>query len=403
MLLKLAWRNIWRNKRRSIITIASILFAVFFAVIARSFQLGTYDVMVSGMVESSTGYIQLHKKGYWDDQTIENSMEMMPDKIEEIRKISGVELVAPRIEGFALSAYKDMTKAVRVNGIEPEKEENLTHLKDKLIAGEYNYDNKILITEGLSSYYELQIGDTIYLLGQGYHATTAAGKYVVGGVLKFGNPLINDAGVYLDLQEAQKFFTAPDLITGYVIDIDNPESMEEIQKQVVSKIDTAAIEVLNWKEMLPELIQAIEMDSAGGVLMIFILYMVVSFGIFGTILMMTAERKKEFGVMISIGMKRWKLSIVAVVEIIMLAILGVIAGLIVATPLAYYFNVNPIEYTGQTAEAIKEYGMEPIVPTSIDPSIAYTHGVLILVIAVILALYPVMSIKKLKTVDAMRG
>lgn len=403
MLLKLAWRNIWRNSRRSLITIASIMFAVFFAIIARSFQLGMYEKMISSMVEYNTGYIQLHKKGYWDDQTIDNSLpEFDTEKIEAIEE---VEAVVPRLEGYALSSYKDQTKAAKVVGIDPYKEDQMTKLQEKLIDGKYISEEKdqALVTEGLASYYNLAVGDTLYLIGQGYHAMTAAGRYVVGGIVEFGHPVLNEATVYLNMKEAQWFFSADKLLSSYVIDLTKPRAMEALQASIKSEVDTAKIEVMNWQEMMPEMVQTIEIDSAGGILMIFILYMVVSFGIFGTILMMTAERKTEYGVMIAIGMKRWKLSLTTFLEVILLAVLGSLMGLLLSSPIVYYFHYNPIVYGGQAGEAIKEYGFEPVIPTSIDFDIALTHSIMILVIAILLALYPIFYINKLKTVNAMRG
>ena len=405
MLFKIAWRNIWRSRRRSLITIASILFAVFFAVLARSFQLGMYEKMISTMVGNSSGYIQLHTKGYWDDQTIDNSLETDLKSIPVIEEIEGVENLVPRIDGFALGAFEDITRAVRVNGIDPIKEHQLTGLKDFLIEGEYLSDSSdhALVTEGLSSFFDLSVGDTIYLLGQGYRANNAAGRYRVGGILKFGHPTMNSAGVYLPIKEAQWFFSAPGLATAFVMDLNEPSRMEDIRKETIEKVDTSAVEVMSWEEMMPELIQAIKMDSTSGIIMIFILYMVVSFGIFGTILMMTAERKTEFGVMVAIGMKKHLLSLVMVLEVAILSFIGIIAGLLFALPVAYYFNRYPIEFTGQAAEAIREYDFEPVIPTSTDIDIALTHGSIVLAIAILLSLYSVFYIYQLKAVKAMRG
>jgi len=114
MYLKLAWRNIWRNKRRSIITIASILFAVFFAVFMRSMQLGLYTKMIGNMVGLYTGYIQIHSNGFWNEQTLDNAFENDEKIVSSVQDIKGVKKLMPRLEGFALSSYRDLTKGALV-------------------------------------------------------------------------------------------------------------------------------------------------------------------------------------------------------------------------------------------------------------------------------------------------
>ena len=111
MLLKLAWRNIWRNKRRTAITIASIFFAVFFAVFMRSMQLGIYAQMIDSVVRFYTGHIQVHGKGYWDDQTMDNAFSLEEESLSDITKNQHITLAARRLEGFALSSYGMQRKA----------------------------------------------------------------------------------------------------------------------------------------------------------------------------------------------------------------------------------------------------------------------------------------------------
>ena len=123
MYLKLAWRNIWRNKRRSFITIASILFAVFFAVMMRSIQLGLYAKMIDNVVGFYTGYLQIHGNGYWEEKTLDNSFEYDEQLLEEIAQTDRVTGVIPRLEGFALSSYGESTKGAMVVGVDAKKEE----------------------------------------------------------------------------------------------------------------------------------------------------------------------------------------------------------------------------------------------------------------------------------------
>ena len=205
MLFKMAWRNIWRNKRRSIITISSIFCAVFFATFARSFQIGVYNKMIGSMVGMYTGYLQIHQKGYWDEQSIDNSFVPDQQTLELIQKNDYVTEANERLESFALTAHDNLSKGAIVMGVNMLKEDALMDLKPKLINGEFPSDtsNSILISEGLASFYNLDIGDSLIFLGQGYHGASANGIYPVKGVVKFPMPLLNERLVLMPILAAQ--------------------------------------------------------------------------------------------------------------------------------------------------------------------------------------------------------
>ena len=123
---------------------------------------------------------------------------------------------------------------------------------------------------------------------------------------------------------------------------------------------------------------------------------------FGTILMATQERKYELGVLLAIGMKRSKSMAMVFIENIIINMIGVVVGIIIVIPIAYYFNINPIVIQGEQAELMEEMGFEAIIPFSVDPIIALNHASIVLVISIFLLLYPILVINKLKPIDAMK-
>lgn len=122
----LAWRNIWRNRRRTLITVSSIFFAVLLALVMRSMQLGSYDKMVRDIVGQYTGWIQIHAAGYWDEQTINHTMAVKPSILDTIHAIPGVHAILRRLESFALASGDSRTRGVQVIGIDPQAETAFT-------------------------------------------------------------------------------------------------------------------------------------------------------------------------------------------------------------------------------------------------------------------------------------
>ena len=405
MIFKMAWRNIWRNKRRSIITISSIFCAVFFAVFARSFQIGVYDKMISNMVGMYTGYLQIHQEGYWEEQSIENSFVPNDTLRETLLNQDNIKAYNERLESFALSATQELTKGVIVMGIQFEKEDELMDLSSKMIAGAFPSEtsNGLVLSEGLAAYYKLSIGDSLILLGQGYHGTTANGIYPVEGILKLPIPNLNDRVVLLSIPAAQELYAAPGRVTSMVLQVENPKILNATKNDLNESLNLETYELMDWKKLLPELVQTIQADSAGGMIILSILYMIITFGILGTLLMMTAERMYEFGILVSIGMRKGKLILIMVLESIMMGGLGIVLGIIGITPVRYYFYLHPIRLQAEAAETIETYGFEPVIPASLDLSIPFNHGLIVLGIVLLCSLYPIITILRLKPVKAMKA
>ena len=404
MYLTLAWRNIWRNKRRSYITIASITFAVLLACVMRSLQLGSYERMIENAARFYTGYIQVHKNGYWDEKIIDNSFTYDKQLIKTIESIKGVESAVPRVESFALASFGLKIKGSLIIGIDPEKENSLTRVKDKIVDGEYlaDDDKAAMVAQGLAEYLNIGVGDTLVLIGQGYHGANAAELYVIKGIMKFPVPEQNKQTVYIPIKEAQSFFAMDDMITSISLVVDKAKNVDRIVADISTNIDAEALEVMGWRDMMPDLVQGIEIDNISGQVMLWILYAVIGFGMFGTFLMMTAERMYEFGVMMSVGMKRVKMQLIIFLEMGMMASVGVLIGIAISLPILIYYYNNPVFMSGESADAIEAFGVEAAYFFSLQPQLFYNQAWAILFMALVLSFYPLYVIHKLKPVEAMR-
>jgi ABC-type lipoprotein release transport system permease subunit len=403
MFLTLAWRNIWRNKRRSLISISSVLLAVVLALLTRSFQHGFYDRSIDNVVSFSTGYVQIHARGFWDSQSLEESLGA-PDSIAAaVRTIRHVTVVTPRMSMYGLVSSDSVTDVGMIVGIEPERENLMSGLARKVVSGRYLLpgDTGILLARGLAGHLRVGAGDTVVILGQGYHGATAAGRYRVAGIVSFPTPEMDNSFAYLTLEEARRLTAAEGRATAVVVMIDGQRDLRTVLRDLKARFGDR-YEIMTWEEMMPELVQMIETDNAGGLIMVFIIYMVIGFGILGTILMMTMERTHEFGMLMAVGMKRSYLAAVIFIESVMLALAGVAAGTVIGVPFMYYFHANPIRMTGSAAEATLRYGFEPIMPTSLDPAIVGWQALTILIIALLADLYPLSLILRLDPVQAMR-
>ena len=404
MLTTLAWRNLWRNKRRTLIVIAAIMFAVLLSTVMDSVQVGVYENNIKNMVSFYTGYAQVHQKGYWDNQILDNTFEETPELIEQIKANPHVTEVVSRIESFALVASEDETTSSQLIGFDPESEQVLTKLKDKVVEGEYpSIDDKaLLVGQGLAEKLGLGIGDSMVLLGQGYQGMSAAGIYPIKAIAKFGSPQLNKSITYLPLKEAQYFFAAENRLTSYALVLDKGSAVEEVVADLRQNLDTATYEVMDWNEMMPWLMQMQQADAGGNKVMMGILYLVIGFVIFGTLLMMIQERKYEFGVIMAVGMKKYKVAIMTLIEMFFMTIIGIALSFALTIPVLIYFNRNPIELGGEMEEVYQQYGFEAIIPASLDPSIFTYQALIVFILAFIVYALSINKIFRIRPVEAMR-
>lgn len=403
MILKLIWRNLWRNSRRTLITMASIAFAVLFAVLMKSFQDGVFNNLIKNVVGYYSGYIQIHQNGYWNEQVLDNSFTLKNSLTAQLQQNPQIQEIVPRLETFVLVSKGNTTKGCMLVGTDAVKENNLTQLKNKITNGRYfeNNEEAVLLAEGLAKRLDVSVNDTIVLFGQGFHGVMAAGKYQIKGIVHLASPAMNDAFVYLPLAATQYFLSAENRLTSVSLGIDNPDKTDAITQNLKATVGKQ-YEVMSWEELIPEISNHIKADAISFYIFSGILYLIIGFGLFGTVLMMTAERKYEFGMLIAIGMKKSKLELVLMGEIVLITFFGVLLGILLSMPLVIYLKEKPIRFGGETAKVYEQFGFEPLFPTNFDPNIFMNQSLIVLTMALIIGLYPLWHVKGLDPVKAMK-
>lgn len=403
MITKLIWRNLWRNKRRTLITTSSVTFAVLLAVVTQALVKGTFGQLIDSVVGGYSGHLQVHASGYWDEPSLELLMADDAALKGTLESIEGVAAVVPRLESFMLVSADTLTRGALVMGVDAERERHLMKLDDRIVRGGpvRNGEAAVVLAEGLARRLAVEVNDTVVLLGQGYHGSMAAGKYQVRGIAHFGSPQLNDGLVYLPLGIAQELLSTPGMVTTWAVALRDPKAMEAVEVAAKALIPEDR-SVMNWKQMMPEVDSHIRSDQASTGIIIGVLYLVVAFGIFGTILMMLHERTYEFGMLLAVGMGRRLLALLVMVESVLLSLIGAVVGVLLAWPVVWALQEWPIQLGGAMAEVYAEYGFEPVMPTVLDARIFLDQTLVVLAIALVLGIYPWRHVVKLLPLTAMK-
>jgi len=403
----MAWRNIWRNPRRTILTVCAITFASVLLVFMLSFQFGSYETMINTSVKISTGHLQIQAEKYQEKKNIRFVIPDPQTIADMVAKIPEVEAYTFRGQAFSLISSEDRTYGVVVTGINPQREAKVSRLKKLVRDGNFlsaNDINQAVVGRLLAKNLRVTIGDELTVLGQGRDGSIAATVVQVKGIFSSGIDEFDRSAIQIPLSTFQDVFSMDDAVHEIVViakslsDVSKIKS--KIQADLVGLNSRKSLKTLDWQDLMPGLRQAIEMDLVSGLIFYGLLIIVVAFSILNTFLMAIFERTKEFGVMMAIGTTPRRLTKVLLVESMAMTLIGIIAGILLGIVVTYYFQVHGIDFSGGS-ELLSQFGitgrMYPklsLLSVSIGPS-------MVLFFTFFAALYPALKIRRLRPVDAM--
>lgn len=419
----IAWRNLWRNKKRSLITMGSIVMAVVLTIFMRSLQLGSYSQMIQGGI-NQIGNIQVHLQGYWDKQTINNAMVITPKLKQTLANTQGIKSQTTELNNFVLVSSGAHTKGAMIMGAIPNELDTHLGLKKKLIYGQYltQADTGILVAKRLAEFLHLitirrdtiiqknkdiQVTekitlkeDSLIMIGSGYQGISAYGLLPIRGIVDLSSPHENQSMIYTSLSNVQNLFSPyiPNLCTSISLRTHEDAGIEEIKQTLQTKLGTQ-YEVMSWDEMMSDILQGIKVDNISGILMLGLLYVIVGFGMLSTVIMSTIERRKEQAIMLSIGMQKSKMILMVIIENLLLGMISIIVGCLMIFSFIYYLHINPIPLSGSMAEMFTQYNIPPVLPFSVDPSIFIWQSTIVLSIVAICMIYPIVKVLILKPTD----
>lgn len=408
LVMIIAWRNLWRSKRRTVLTLLTILVGTAMIILINGFGKGGHDKMIDDAVGLSTGHIQIHESGFWENRTIDYAFIPTEQLFKNLDSLPGINGYAPRVHAGGLLATNSGTRGVAIQGIDPEKELAVTNLHNKVLPGGRFLGsadkNHTVIGSLLAKNIGASVGDTISLISQGFDGSIAAEHLRVVGIIKSGSPMFDRELVMIPIKAANEIFSMMGFVHSIAISVNDPGLSSKLALAIegVAIDQNSGLEVLDWPQLMPELVQYIEMDNIGGYIFDVILFIVVSFGVLNTIQMSVFERTREFGIMLSIGTRPGTIAAMILVETMVIAVMGILLGGILGSSVGWYFQVNPIDYS-QYAEEVAVWGFTtteyPAVVTWLNVLVT---SILIFIFSVLFSLLPAKRASGLNPVESIK-
>ena len=405
--LRMAWRNLWRHKRRTWLTVGAMIFSNLILVFSISLQLGSYQMMIDNSLKSYTGHMQIQRQGYNDEPKMRSSIDAIIPLANEVRKQLGSDTVAARGVAFAMTSSEERSYGLQIVGVEPEYEPKVSTLPGLINKGRYFEDinaEEIIIGSVLARNLRVDISDELTLLGSGHDGSFAAGIAIVSGIFESGVAEIDRSMAQLPIGYFQNLFGMDD--RGHNIVVNAPEltQVAALQQTIVNNMLSARdkLVVLDWEQLQPGLKQAIQADFTSAWFMYGVLIVLVAFSVLNTQLMSVLERTREFGVMMALGVKPARLGSLVITETVVMSGLGLAIGAALGIVMTWYLSIVGFSYPGmeQMAERFnlpdRMYPSLSLLSIMLGPSIVFLFSLLA-------SIYPAIRLFFLQPVAAMRA
>ncbi|NOY16964.1 MAG: ABC transporter permease [Gammaproteobacteria bacterium] len=401
----LAWRNIWRHPRRTLLTIGAMVFADILLVFMLGLQLGQYRMMIDNSLALVSGQMQVQTTGYLDDPQMYRSIPEADQLAVQIRKAINLEAVSPRAYGFALVSSEKRTLGVQISGVEPYYEQLISTIPGLISSGRYLSSadaNEAVIGSTLARNLKLAAGDELTLLGSGRDGSMAAAVLPVVGIFNTGNRDIDRQIIAIPLDSFRQIFSMGN--DAHSIIIGGQRDREEQYKKAISTLikDRDKLVLLDWETLLPGLKQVIEADFFSAWFMYAVLIILVAFSMLNTILMSVLERTHEFGILLALGVRHSKLGRIILTESTLIALTGMIIGIVAGSLLTFYFSKTGISYPGME-EMSARFNLPPLILPEVSLRTVIPGPLAVFLASVLSSLYPVWHMRKLNPVQAMQA
>jgi putative ABC transport system permease protein len=403
---RLAWRNLWRNRRRTWLTVGAMVFSNVLLVFLISLQLGSYDMMIEATLRAFTGHLQVQHRGYHEQPKIRRSIPGVLDKAQALRGELGLEALTARASAFALASSDERSLGIQIVGIEPDHEPLVSSLPGLVREGRWfsGVDaEEIILGKVLARNLKLSLGDEVTFIGSGRDGSFAAGIARVVGILDSGMTELDRSLAQMPIGYFDSVFTMEGHGHSIVVELASLDQVAGYQQRIEQYLSAETdLVVLDWDALQPGLRQAIRADMTSAWFVYSILIVLVAFSVLNTQLMSVLERTREFGIMLALGIKPLRLGSLVAQETALMSLMGLSIGVGIGWMLAYYLSVVGFTYPG-----MEEMGEKFNLPAYVYPEVSLLSMLwgpsMVFLGAMLAAIYPALRLLHLQPVAAMRA
>ena len=406
-LLRIAWRNIWRQRRRSAITIGAIAFGVAMCMGFICVDDGMFADIYRMMVRERIGHVQVHAPGWPAQRALHETLEIDDALLDRMQSEPATAAVTARLFGFALVGVGEKSSGVQLTGIPPRRENAVTGVADKVADGRWLSDGparEIVLGSGLAERLSAQVGQEVVAVTQAADGSLGNELYELVGVARTGNVAADRAGAWLHLSDLQELLVLPGQVHEVALVGVEDDAFAELADSTREWMGAGApLLVRTWKDVDPMTGKMMDMQDAATWILLIIVFSVAALGIMNTMLMAVFERTAELGVLQALGMQPGQIVGLVMLETVLLGAVGVLVGGALGGALDLYLVQVGIDLGGFAA-GMNFSGMqwEPVLRGAFRWQGVAATIVVVLIVAALASIWPALRASRLRPVQAMR-
>lgn len=346
MIVKIALRNIFRQRKRSLFTAIGMIFGMVVVSFSISLTDGSYSKIINTFTKNISGHVQIHSLSYLDSPSLYKSLKNYDELSNILNEDKRIKSFTSRVYSGGLGFHKVKSTGLSIQGIDPVNEESVTGVNRKFLNNvrfESANERAVIITKNLSNLLKISIGEKLVIISQGGDGSIANDLYKVKGLVDSKKSGLGPNLVLMPIATLQEFLSMGDRVHEISILLKDIEESRNISKDLQARLSPIEkVEVSPWPIVLKDFYKAMQVDKQGGYVSMGIIILVVSIGILNTVLMSVLERTREFGVLKAIGTRPFDIFKLIVIENAILCFLSLVVGLIISSVIVYYFSINEI-------------------------------------------------------------
>ncbi len=402
MMFKIAFRNIFRQKRRTILTVLTMLGGFTLSSISIAWSDGSYGRLIDMFTRNQLGHIQVHAEGYLDRPSLYNTVDNYLEVGERIACTPGVVAWAPRIFSAGLISIGDKTTGARIIGVDPAREDAATRFNLKICEGlplTVQSSKQCLLGEGLAKTMKARVGDEAVIVSQGADGSIANDLYEIVGLVSSGDQMTDQRSFYLHLDDAHELLVLEGRVHEIAVIGTDLDEVDLLAVDLTRAVADPTLAVETWQQFAKGFYKAMKADQQGTWIMLFIIVLVVAVGVLNTVLMTVMERRREYGVLRAIGTAPGQVFRLVLTEVLILTVISTVLGTMVAFAINY-----GLSQTGVKMMESFTYGgvVFDTLYSEINAHSYYIPGLCVMLSALLVSMYPATKAARIAPARAMR-
>lgn len=405
MIAAISWRNVWRNRLRSVVIILAITVGLTGGIFTVALYNGMTEQKLRTAVDTQTAHLQVHAPMFRKNKDIRLYLSNTNEIVSSLKAHEQVKAVATRLVATGMLASSNANSGVQLNGIDPEKETAISTIYRSIVEGDYfetKKRNQILISTRTAKKLKVGMNDKVVITLQDINGDIVGAALRVSGIFRTTHSMFDEANVFVRKQDLERILSMSGIVNEITVRADDIEEVAALQQSLQSEFPADVAEIQSWREIQPELAYINDATWQMNYLVLMVILLALAFGILNTMLMAIFERVKEIGVLMAVGMSKPRIFWMIILETVFLSLTGAVCGMVISAWLVYATGRSGINLS-MFAEGLESFGISSIIYPELEPPFYGRLAVMVIVAALISALYPAIKALRLRPVEAIHG